>query len=187
MVTRQCAFWSHYTLTKSSTDPVESGISSLGSRRKRHQSGWLFLYWVFFFSCVSPIKSKMGEGPYIFTGMKRLKIIALERRIMKRSIHFFARYWTTIYLPEYSRRNTIVWSNVIQSKITIVADGSKLMKSQMFIVTRRIITRYVWLTLGDILPSKVTWGIPVRLFVSRPRSQKSVRSIVHLREWWRQI
>ena len=60
---------------------------------------------------------------------------------------------------------------------------SKLMKSQMFIVTRRIITRYVRLTLGHILPSKVTWGIPVRLFVSSPRRQKSVGLTVHLREW----
>ena len=60
---------------------------------------------------------------------------------------------------------------------------SKLLKSQMFIVTRRIITRYVRITLGHILPSKVTWGIPVRLFASSPRRQKSVGLTVHLREW----
>ena len=54
----------------------------------------------------------MGEGPYIFTGMygifENLLHIALARRTMKRSIHFFARYRTTIYLPEYLRRKTIV-------------------------------------------------------------------------------
>ena len=60
---------------------------------------------------------------------------------------------------------------------------SKLIKSQMFIIMRRVITRHVRLTLRDVLPSKVTWGIPVRLFVSSSRSQKSVRLTVHLREW----
>ena len=44
--------------------------------------GWFILHCVFLLSCVSLVKPKRGDRPFIFTGMRPLKTLFLSMVIM---------------------------------------------------------------------------------------------------------